>query len=123
MSESRSFLLDALRRASLGLEVTNEELLRAVPDPSLLGEIEKDAWYKLSQWADDGDIRVRDAAYGDMQEKQIAAALADLEALEAGYSPEEIGWGDHAAPHVSCRSCLLVLAGIGLAAYVVSRLL
>jgi len=122
MSDARTFLLDALQRASLGIQVTNEELLGTIPDPSSLDKIEKQAWRKLSHWADDGDIRARDPAYRDMQEKQIAAALADLQALEAGYSPQEVGWGEHTASHISYRGRLLFLAAAALAIYLVSRL-
>ena len=122
MSDARSFLLDALRRAVEGEEVTNDELLRAIPDPSILDQIEKDAWYRLSHWLDDGDIRERDSAYEEWQEKQIADALADLQALEGGFAPQEVEWGDHQAPHLPAWGCLLILAAIGLAIFLLLRL-
>ena len=75
----------------------------------MLDKIERAAWYRLSHWLDDDDIRAKDPAYAEMQEQQIGKALADLEALEAGYLPEEIGWGEHRGSHISWWGCALVL--------------
>jgi hypothetical protein len=112
VTDARSFLLDALRRANDGSEVPFEELLDVMPDPSVLNRIERDAWHRLSQWADDGDIRVKDPGYDEMQRKQIAKALGDVEALEAGYLPEEVGRGEHRARHLPLWGCLLATAAV-----------
>jgi hypothetical protein len=113
MNEARSFLLDALRRVAAGGELTNDALLSGVPDPQALGPVEKEAWLVLSGWADDDGIRAMDPAYTHMQQGQVAAALVDLEALEAGYDPFEIEMGDHVASRIPLAGCLL---GLGLAA-------
>lgn len=123
MTDDRAFLLDALRRVNGGSTVTNEELLGAIPNPSSLGEIEQSAWYRLSHWADDDDIRGRDPRYEEMQRRQIADALTDLEALEAGYLPAEVSRGEHQAWHVPLWGCLLAAALVALAAYLLARYL
>jgi hypothetical protein len=108
-------LLNALRRVRDGGTFTNEELLSIIQDPASLQEIERAAWYRLSHWADDEDIRAKDSRYADMQERQIGAALADLEALEAGYLPSEVSRGEHRAWHIPLWGCVLV-GSVGLAA-------
>lgn len=110
MTEARTFLLDALHRANSGGTVTFEEFHAAIHDPRGLDQVEHIAWERLSQWVDDGDIRSRDAAYADMQHRQIAGALEDLEAVEAGYLPSEVAWGDHRAWHMPLIGCLAIVA-------------
>ena len=111
----RAFLFDALRRVRDGGTFTNEELLSAIPDPSSLVEIERAAWYRLSHWADDDDIRAKDSRYADLQERQICEALANLEALEAGCLPGEVSRGGHREWQIPLWGCVLVV-GVSLAA-------
>jgi hypothetical protein len=110
MTSDRGHLLDFLRRITAGGTITNEELREAIPDPGSLDTIEAKAWERLSHWADDGDIRTREDGYRVMQEDQIEAALVDLEALEAGFWPEEVERGDHSGSHISPWSCLISVA-------------
>jgi hypothetical protein len=114
VTDHRAFLLDALRRVRDGGTFTNEDL-GIIQDPSALHQIERAAWQRLSHWADDDDIRAKDSRYADMQERQIGDALADLEALEAGYLPSEVSRGEHQAWHIPSWGCVLV-GSVGLAA-------
>jgi hypothetical protein len=115
VTDQRAFLLDALRRVRDGGTFTNEELLSVTPDPSSLEEIERSAWYRLSHWADDDDIRAKDSRYADMQKRHIREALADLEALEAGYLASEVSRGEHQAWHIPLWGCVL-FGSVGFAA-------
>jgi hypothetical protein len=74
--------------------------------------VERAAWYRLSHWADDDDVRAKDPRYLDMQQRQICEVLGDLEGLDAGYLPSEIGRGEHQAWHMPPLGCaLFVIAG------------
>jgi hypothetical protein len=117
VTKYRAYLLNALRGISNGDSFTNEELLGTIPDPSDLDEIERAAWYRLSHWADDDDIRSTDASYAEMQQRQIVEALADLEALEAGSLPDEVSRGEHQAWHIPVLGCLLVTGIVVAGAY------
>ena len=44
-----------------------------------------------------------------MQRRHVAKALADLEALEAGYDPSEIALGDHQAAHIPLLAGMAVI--------------
>jgi hypothetical protein len=76
----RLVLIDMMKRVLAGEELTLGELLGAVPEPRTLDKIERLAWQRLGQWADDDDLRAKDEAYAEMQRRQVIAALADLEA-------------------------------------------
>ena len=115
VTDHRAFLCDALRRLRDGGTVTNQELLSNIPDPSSLEQIEQVAWYRLSHWADDDDIRAKDSRYAELQQRQIGEALADLDALEAGYLPSEVSRGEHKAWHFPLWGCVLV-GSVGFAA-------
>jgi len=106
--DTRLALIEMMRRVLAGGEITNSELSSAVPNPTALNQIERLAWQRLSQWADDDDVRIKDEPYADMRRRQVAEALIDLEALEAGYDPGEIAFGDHQATHISLLGCLAV---------------
>ncbi len=108
--DTRQALIDLMKQVLVGEEITNEDLLAAAPDPAVLDQIERLAWQRLSQWADDDDIRDKDHVYADMQRRHVAEALAALEALEAGYDPSEIALGDHRATHIPLLGCLAVVA-------------
>lgn len=108
MTDTRAFLLDALRRAASDGTVTFEEFHAAIPDPRGLDQVERLAWERLSRWVDDGDIRARDASYADVQRRQITEALDDLEAVEAGHLPSEVARGEHRAWHVPLIGCLAI---------------
>jgi len=110
VTNGRAFLLDALRRIVAGGTVTGEEFRDTARNPRDLDGIEQAAWLRFSQWMDDDDVRARDPQYADMQARQIAAALADLEALEAGYSPDEVEWGEHQASKLPRGCCLVLIA-------------
>ncbi len=98
-----------MKRVLAGNQITKAELFTAVPDPIALDQIERAAWQRLNQWADDDDIRASDEAYANMQRRHVVEALADLEALEAGYDPSEIALGDHQAAHIPLLGCLAVV--------------
>lgn len=102
----RLALIGLLKRALTGGEITNDELFAAAPNPTALNQLERLAWQRLSHWADDDDIRAKNKTYAEMQTRQIADALADLEALEAGYIPSEIIWGEHRATLIHPFGCL-----------------
>lgn len=110
-------LISLLKQVLVGGEVTNSQLSAAAPDPSALDQLERVAWQRLSQWADDDDIRAKDQAYTDMRRRQIGEALADLEALEVGYEPSEIALGDHQATHIPLLGCLAVAAVVAALLY------
>ena len=104
----RLALISLSKRVLAGDEITSGEIYAAAPDPPALDQLERVAWQRLSQWADDDDIRATDDAYAEMRRQQVADALADLEALEAGYDPSEIAMGDHQATHIPLSGCLAV---------------
>jgi len=106
---ARLALIDLMKRVLAGNQITKAELFTAVPDPIALDQIERAAWQRLNQWADDDDIRASDEAYANMQRRHVVEALADLEALEAGYDPSEIALGDHQAAHIPLLGCLAVV--------------
>lgn len=103
----RLALIDMMKQALTDGNITNSELFAAAPDPTDLTELERVAWQRLSHWADDNDIRANDTAYADMQRRNLAAALADMEGLEAGYDPGEIKRGEHQATHVPPLGCFV----------------
>ena len=63
MTDTRTYLLQALELVADGGDVTRQELDAAISNPRTLSRAEKDAWEELSHWADDGDIRGRDERY------------------------------------------------------------
>jgi hypothetical protein len=119
MTSARASLMEMLRGAIAGDEVTNARLYSAIPDPLALDRLELAAWRRLSHWADDEDIRRKDASYGSMQLAHLEDALADLEALEAGYIADEIIRGDHRGWHIPVAACLIVAVILALLAYFV----
>jgi hypothetical protein len=107
---TRLALINLMKQVLAGDQITDAELSASVPDPTALDRNEQLAWQRLSQWADDDDIRVNDEAYSHMQRRHVAEALADLEALEAGYDPREIKRGEHRATHIPLLGCVVVMA-------------
>lgn len=106
---TRLALISLSKRVLTGDEITTDELSAVIPDPVELDQLERLAWQRLSRWADDDDIRLTDEAYAEMRRRQIADALRDLEALEAGYDSSEIALGDHQATHIPLLGCLAVV--------------
>ena len=78
MTAARSYLLSALQRVADGGDLTTEELDAAIPNPRLLDAAEKDAWEQLSHWADDADIRAKDAHYASFKRDWIRERIAAL---------------------------------------------
>lgn len=78
MSQHREFLADALRRLIDGGDLAREELDAAIPDASGLRGAELKAYYGLSYWADDGDIRAKDPAYGSTRREGLKPLLQRL---------------------------------------------
>ncbi|WP_093667187.1 hypothetical protein [Sphingomonas gellani] len=115
--DTRHALIEMMKRVLAGGEVSNSDLLTSIPDPTDLDQMERLAWQRLSQWADDDDIRARDEAYADMQRQHVTEALSDLEALDAGYDPREIELGDHQATHIRLVGCLVVAALVAAVLY------
>mgnify|MGYP001069218234 CR=1 FL=1 len=107
---TRLTLINMMKQVLADGDITNSELLAAAPDPKDLAELERVAWQRLSHWADDDDIRAKDKVYVDMQRRNIAEALADLEGLEAGHDPSEINRGEHQATHVSLGCIVATVA-------------
>ncbi len=67
MTAVRTFLLGALKRVADGGEINEDELVAAIPDWSALDASEKKALEQLTHWADDEDIRARDAEYATLK--------------------------------------------------------
>lgn len=78
MTAARTFLLEALIRVAGGGDVSEVELVTSVPDPSALDRDEKNAWEELSHWADDDDLRERDALYANYKRGRIRDHIAAL---------------------------------------------
>lgn len=76
---ARKHLAAMLRCIIAGGDITNEELSAGIPDPSALKGAELKAWYGLSYWADDTDIRERNSAYAPMRREGLARLLTHLE--------------------------------------------
>ena len=74
----RSFLEEALRRVAEGGDITNEELSAAIPDPIALDGPDRKAYHGLSYWADDADIRAKDADYGTARREALKDLLRAL---------------------------------------------
>jgi hypothetical protein len=79
MTETRTFLLATLRHVIDGGDVSNEELDAAIAAPAGLRGAERKAWYGLSYWADDEDVRAKDPAYAPLRRRQLAGLLSTLE--------------------------------------------
>lgn len=81
VNTARAYLLEALQRVAEGGDIVQQELDAAIPDPLILGRDEKRAWEELSHWADDADIRERDANYAafkrDWMRDRIKALTAN----------------------------------------------
>ena len=78
MTAARPFLVAALRRIADGGSIDHAQLEAGVPDPLSLDRDEKNAWEELSHWADDGDIRERDARYAAFKRAWMRDHLAAL---------------------------------------------
>lgn len=79
MTETRTFLLATLRHVIDDGDVSNEELDAAIAAPAGLRGAERKAWYGLSYWADDEDVRATDPAYAPLRRRQLASLLSALE--------------------------------------------
>ena len=79
MSQHREYLLATLRHIIAGGDLSQSDLDAAVAEPRLLRGPELKAWYGLSYWADDDDIRARKPEYGPMRREGLARLLAALE--------------------------------------------
>lgn len=80
MTAIRTYLLEALQRVVNGGDIKQDELDAAVPNPLGLDPLEKDAWQQLSHWADDADIRQKDAAYAIFKREWMRDRIAALKA-------------------------------------------
>lgn len=79
MKTARDYLLATLQRIVAGGDLTTDELGRAIPDPRLLDDrSEMDAWEELSHWADDDDIRAKDARYREHKRERMRGHIARL---------------------------------------------
>jgi len=74
----RDGLIAILRRVIEGGEVEYSELLAIAAAPMTLPAVEREAWFGLSYWADDADIRSKDPAYAPMRLEQLASHLQQL---------------------------------------------
>ncbi len=79
MTAARPYLLATLQRVADGGDLTSKELHAAIPDPLLLDLVEKDAWEQLSHWADDEDIRAKDAKYAAFKRNWMRDHIAALD--------------------------------------------
>jgi hypothetical protein len=79
VNDPKTFLLATLRHVIDGGDVTNDELDAAVAAPASLRGAERKAWYGLSYWADDDDVRAKDPAYGPLRRRRLAYLLSALE--------------------------------------------
>lgn len=78
MYDLRRFLIEALTRVANGGDIDNAELDVAVPDPFVLHPVERTAWRELSHWADDDDIRTKDARYAILKRERMRDCLLEL---------------------------------------------
>jgi hypothetical protein len=113
VSEARAQLLEALQRVADGGDITAEELDATVSDPLTLDRVEKDAWEQLSHWADDGDIRAKDAQYATFKRELMRDHIAALN----GYLSDEIERGEHQAQHIPLWGCGAAILLVALVAY------
>jgi hypothetical protein len=65
--------------SNLANRFRDQELYAAISDPAALCGAERKAWHGLSYWADDEDIRAKDAAYAPSRREQLADLLTNLE--------------------------------------------
>jgi len=103
MTSARAHLLTMLERVADGGDITTQELDLAIPDPLILDEREKAAWEELSHWADDEDIRMRDARYTGFKRQWMRDHMSTL---------QEVDWHPH-PPTARQR----IMAGIWLAVF------
>jgi len=78
VTDARAFLISSLQRVINGGDMANDELNDAIADPAGLRGAERKAWHGLSYWADDDDIRAKDATYAPSRRRQLADLLSDL---------------------------------------------
>lgn len=78
MTDLRQFLIEALTRVANGGDIDNAELHFAVPDPFVLDPVERNAWQELTHWADDDDIRAKDARYAVFKRERMRDCLLEL---------------------------------------------
>ncbi|MDB5678626.1 MAG: hypothetical protein JWM94_1628 [Sphingomonas bacterium] len=48
--------------------------------------------------------------------------MTDEEALEAGYTPDEVRWGEHQSTPIPLWGCLLALAVVGAIIYAICQI-
>ena len=80
MADAHQYLRGTLQRIVDGGDLTTAELDAAVPDPSILSRVKKDAWEELSHWADDDDIRAKDKRYAANKRDQMRDHIIALSA-------------------------------------------
>ena len=78
MSEHREFLARTLRRVLDGGDIANGELSTAIKDARVLQGAEMKAYFGLSYWADDADVRAKDPTYASMRRQGLARLFEDL---------------------------------------------
>lgn len=78
MTAARAYLMATLQRVVDGGDLTTDELDAAIPDPLVLDRDEKQAWEQLSHWADDADIRTKDAHYASFKRGWMLDHIAAL---------------------------------------------
>jgi UDP-N-acetylglucosamine--N-acetylmuramyl-(pentapeptide) pyrophosphoryl-undecaprenol N-acetylglucosamine transferase len=100
MNEKREILTAALRRVLADGKFTPREHA-ALPAPRTLDRAEYRAWEVLGWWADDHDIRAKDAAYAEFRHKELRGVLSSLE-LEAMKTTEP-----------RARVCVVAAGGTG----------
>ena len=118
----RLALISLLKRALAGDEIKEGDLFAVAPDPVTSDKLEQAAWQRLSQWAGDDGVRAKDKALAETQRLQVVEALADLEALEAGYSPSEIAWGEHRGTEFPLIGCLVAVVALAALLYAIFAL-
>lgn len=82
MTSARLNLIAMLERVADGGDVTACELDRVIPDPLVLDAREKAAWEELSHWADDDDIRAKDAQYAASKREWMRGHLSTLRDID-----------------------------------------
>ena len=84
MSAYRPILVELLKRVIAGGDITREELMSAIPREGALETqgAERKAYYGLSYWSDDDDIRAKDPHYGPFRREQLQQLLSALNEIE-----------------------------------------
>ncbi len=79
ITDSRSVLADAIRRALSGQEIVAAPLAQMMSGWHHLNRAERGALLQLQNWSDDGPLRQQFARHAEYSENRLARLLNSLE--------------------------------------------